>query len=236
MVFRLIMQYARTLPWTRNMMQNEAATVDNRHQSTIWIVTDETCAWVWLQVPNPVCLSQPIMHVWFSDLTESFVVGIFGCSMLFQNAMQVLNFPCSSGCQSDHGSHWCFWFLSSEIGNSSPQGHLMHKINCHLRFLHVQHVLLDSVGVSVCLSGTLKQRSSPWETEHIPMVANNAHMPMRTISSFCRDQQEMLFQVSPLAQSLRTRSYGASFFSGLAFFLLATVRDVHVFDLYNINL
>lgn len=151
MVFRLIMQYARTLPWTRNMMQSEAATVDKRHQSTIWFDTNETCAWVWLQVPNPVCLSQPIMHVWFSYLTESFVVGIFGCSMLFQNAM-VLNFPCSSGCQSDHGSHWCFWFLSSEIGNLSLQGHLMHKINCHLRFLHVQHVLFDSVGVSVCLS------------------------------------------------------------------------------------
>jgi hypothetical protein len=200
------------------MMQNEAATVDNRHQSTIWIVTNETCAWVWLQVvwlqvPNPVCLSQPIMHVWFSYLTESFVVGIFGCSMLFQNAMQVLNFPCSSGCQSDHGSHWCFWFLSSEIGHSSPQGHLMHKIykiNCHLRFLHVQHVLLDSVGVSVCLSGTLKQRSSPWETEHIPMVANNAHMPMRTISSSCRDQQEMLFHHWPKAFELGRMEHPSS--------------------------
>ena len=38
---------------------------------------------------------------------------------------------------------------------------LMHKINGYLRFLHVQHVLLDRVGVSVRLSGTVMNRSSP---------------------------------------------------------------------------
>jgi hypothetical protein len=159
------------------MMQNEAATVDNRHQSTIWIVTNETCAWVWLQVvwlqvPNPVCLSQPIMHVWFSYLTESFVVGIFGCSMLFQNAMQVLNFPCSSGCQSDHGSHWCFWFLSSEIGHSSPQGHLMHKIYCLivLESQYVSVVLLSKEAVLEKLSTSLwwqTMRICQWGPSHL---------------------------------------------------------------------
>ena len=143
MIFRLIMQYARTLPW-RNMTERSS----NSWRSTIWIVTNRICG-------TESSLSESTNHA-FVDQVFNRIFGSWN-RWLFQNTMQVLNFPCSSGCEFDHGSHWCFWFLSSQIGNSSLQAQFIH---CHLRFLHVQHVLLDSVGVSVCLSGSPSRNES----------------------------------------------------------------------------